>query len=446
MIARFAPLLQRLAGDEVVKKLLSGGLWSLGIKIGSAGLTYLMFVLLARSMTIGDYGRYSFGFNLATFLSVVAGFGLHVAIMRWWPEYLAKGEPGTSVAAYRWSSRTTLTGIIAVSALMVAAALGFGQWQREDPAYLVFAALLIGPLCYSEFIASLLRSQGSVGWALVPRDIAWRGLMCVGGGVAVWQGRLLTADEAMLLTAIVLGALVLAQVAVAKRQSPEMRMHAQSAAPDLHPAWRSTALALWAASILYALIQYVDVVLVGLLISPEAAGPYFAVTKTASLVSLLLIASNMICAPLISRYWHAGDKAQLQRILRLVAMGVGIPTLLGFAFIVIFGKLLLGLFGDGFEAAYPALVVLTFGYTINALSGPMSYLVQFTGYEGAYLRIMATSYAAVLVLQCLLIPILGIMGAAIGTAAGLVGWNLRSLILAKRKIGVDPSFLAVFTR
>lgn len=446
MKARLTALRQKLADDAVIQKLLSGGIWSLVIKVGSAGLTYLMFVLLARAMTIEDYGRYSFGFNLATFLSVVAGFGLHIAIMRWWPEFIAKGEPQTSVAAYRWSNAMTLGGTVLVSLAMIAAALTFGWIEGEDLTYLVVAALLIGPLCYSEYLGSLLRALGSVGWALVPRDILWRAIVCIITGLALWQGRLLTAFEGMLLTAVVLGVLVIAQMVYLKRHSPEIREFPKAAAPDLHAPWRSTAVALWAATLLYALIQYVDVVLVGLVISPEAAGPYFAVTKTASLVSLLLIASNMICAPLISKYWYQGELAELQRILRLVALGVGVPTLMAFAFIVVFGKWLLGLFGSGFDIAYPALVVLTFGYTVNSLAGPLSYLVQFAGHERAYLRIMATSYILVIASHLILIPTLGILGAAIGSAAGLVLVNIRSVIFARREVGLDPSMLAVFKR
>lgn len=443
MTSKLGSFLKRLTDDEVVRKLLSGGFWSLAIKIGSAGLTYLMFVLLARSMTIDDYGRYSFGFNLATFLSVVAGFGLHVAIMRWWPEYLAKNDTATSVAAYHWSSKTTLAGILAISSIMVVVTIGISEIQGGNPWYLLFAAALIGPLCYSEFIASLMRAQGSVGWALVPRDIIWRGIVCISAAIIVWQGKLVTAGQAMLLTAVALGVLVLAQVGVVNRRTPEIKAYPRSVAPDHHQAWRRTAIVLWAASILYALIQYVDVVLVGLLISPEAAGPYFAVTKTASLVSLLLVASNMISAPMISRHWHADESVKLQNLLRIVAIGVGIPTIIGFVFIVAFGRSLLGLFGGGFESAYPSLLVLAFGYTINALSGPMSYIFQFTGFEAVYLKIMWTSYLGALLLQILLIPSLGIMGAAIGTTAGLVIWNIRALIVARRDIGIDPSFLSI---
>ncbi len=79
-----------------------------------------------------------------------------------------------------------------------------------------------------------------------------------------------------------------------------------------YPLWTKTLLPMWGTASLYALAQQFDVVILGLFLSPEHSGPYFAALRTAGLLSLLLIAGNMISAPLIARHYHAGAREMMQ--------------------------------------------------------------------------------------------------------------------------------------
>ena len=103
---------------------------------------------------------------------------------------------------------------------------------------------------------------------------------------------------------------------------------------------------------------------------------------------------------------------------------------------------MLGFFDPSFVAAYPLLLIIGFGALVDAISGPNSYLMQMTSYEKDYLKIMVVCYACVLIVQFLLIPRFGSLGAAIASSLGVVMWNLWSITVLRRKARLDPSLLS----
>ena len=159
MITAARAALGGLLSDAAARRLLGGGIVSIAIKVASAALTYLMFVLVARATGAAAFGQFSFGFNLATFLSVVGGLGLHVLIMRWWPEYKAKAEPALGAAALRWTNRATLaaTAVLTIGLAVVGVVIGLAaSWvlsrmlesmlfhvSAHDPAILVAVGAIL---------------------------------------------------------------------------------------------------------------------------------------------------------------------------------------------------------------------------------------------------------------------------------------------------------------
>lgn len=440
-IARARARLATLAGDELLAKLARGGLTALIIKIGAAGLSFLMFLMLARAMSAEEYGRFGFGFSLAMFLSVIASLGLHTGILRWWPEFTAKKSPDKAVAVLvfglLWSAIAAVGMAVALG--LAIPVLGWSGMTGLD--YLYAAALLIVPLTLSEYVASALRAQDSVVWALAAKDIIWRAGFVALAIYAISAAMGLSAGGVFLFAAAVLMGLVLLQLG---------RMFGGAGAP----VWSvltakdglellRTALPMWGASVLFAFSQYVDVVLLGMFISPEEVGPYFAATRVANVLGLMLIAANMVAAPIISRLFHSDEHARMQQVLRMIAIGVTVPTLLAFGLIVAAGVPLLEIFGAGFSEAYVPLILLSAAFGFNAVCGPTGYLLQMTGHQRAYAQIMLVTYGFTLAIQLVLIPTIGTVGAAMGTLFGLVAWNLWARHLAVTKLQIDPTIFSL---
>lgn len=65
-----------------MKRLLFSSVLSAGIKVGSAGLTFLMFMFLARTLGATQYGLFGTMFALGTVAAVTAAFGQHILSLK----------------------------------------------------------------------------------------------------------------------------------------------------------------------------------------------------------------------------------------------------------------------------------------------------------------------------------------------------------------------------
>jgi O-antigen/teichoic acid export membrane protein len=110
--------------------------------------------------------------------------------------------------------------------------------------------------------------------------------------------------------------------------------------------------------------------------------------------------------------------------------------------IFVFPSFLLNLFGPEYPEALDSLRVLAIGQLINALCGPVLYILNMTGKEKDSQRIMLWVTLVNMVLNGILIPMLGILGAAIATSVSMSLWNIAAVIKVVQYYSIWPvSFL-----
>jgi O-antigen/teichoic acid export membrane protein len=419
-------------------KKMGPGLIALAIKVAGAGLSYVMFVALARLLSPEEYGRFAFGLNLAIIFAALGGMGFSVGIMRYWPKYLVdKDYAGAKgVVLVGFGAALVLGLVVTLAAIIVSTILdGFN----------IATALAVGLLglaiAWGDYSSNLLRGQGSVVVSMLPRDVLWRIFTPLGAYFILKSGFGLTGTTTVLVCAIVLlvltawqGWLIWHNV-VATTGAIEPRFDFSALKESLVP--------LWVSSIVYALIQQFDVVIVGTLMTKADAGAYFAAQKTAALLGLVVIAGGMVTAPTMAALYHAKKLSELQSLCRNLAMAIAAVTLAGFVFLAFTGKILLGLFDANFVSAYPILMIIAFGSVIDAISGPNAYLMQMSSYEKPYVKIMLVCYACVVTAQVLLIPRYGMLGAALASSAGVILWNISAIYILRTRAGLDTSLLSI---
>ena len=437
--------IKALLDDPTIKGVLGKGLLALVIKVGAAILSFLMFVVIARAMDEAEYGRFAIGFSLAITLSVFANLGLGTAILRFYAQYSSAGQTQLAHGFVRASAAVNLLFPLAVGGLVALSAWGYGIIYPEQATGFIYAAAILLPVvAWSEYAASSLRAFGYTLHSMAPRDIYWRTLLCLVMLYVITRHIRLDATQVLLLAAGILLVIVFAQF---MRAAPQFLPAFREPSPQYdYPLWIKTSIPMWGAITLTSAAQQFDVVVLGFFMSPADAGPYFAALRTANILSLLLIAGNLISAPLIAKYHHNGDHAALRRLVRLLTAAIALPTLLGLGILALIGKPLLGLFNPAFVSAYSVLLILGVGFTFDAIAGPTGFMLQMIGRERSYLKIMAASYALTIVLQCLLIPWFGVYGAAVPNTLGLIFANLLIVRTVKATAGFDPSLLGLFAR
>jgi O-antigen/teichoic acid export membrane protein len=435
----------RLGLARMVSQILGDSLIAFGSKIAGAGLTFIMLVVFSRLMAPDEFGHFGVAMNAAILLSTLTGLGLPVAVMRFYPSHLAREEISLAKGFLRGGYIAVFTA--AAFSIVVSFVFSFfGLFNditgaREAP---VLIALLAFFVALSDYAAGALRAQSHVAWSALPRDLGWRISAPLIATVTVIAGFAMTSSFAITICVATLATVTIVQI---KKSFSFLSMQTPSLQAETNWAsWRRPLLPLWFASILFAMIQQADVIVVGSLLGAEEAGAYFAAQKTAALLGLAMIAGGQVAAPMMASAFHSGNLTELRRICRLLAAAIAFVTLLGLLFVVIFGTTLLGIFSAAYVSAYPVLVLFAVSATVDAICGPTAYLMQMTSLEKAYLKIMASCYTLVLVSQFIFVPRYGLIAAALCNGAGVVLWNLLAILLLRRTIGVDPSIFSFFRK
>jgi O-antigen/teichoic acid export membrane protein len=184
--------------------------------------------------------------------------------------------------------------------------------------------------------------------------------------------------------------------------------------------------------------------MIGVFLGPTQVAFYNAATKTSYLTSFVYNAAESIGAPMIASLYTKGDRPELQKLMTTMANLIFWPTVLLTLFIIVFGDYILWVFSPEFVAARWSLVILLLGQLVNAATGPVGYMLDLTGHQDKSLRVRLCTASLNILLCYLLIPKLGITGAAIATATSISLDNIVIYFLAVKYIGVDASIFSAF--
>ena len=429
---------------SVLKKGLVKSLISLTIKVGTAGLTYLMFVVLSRALGEVPYGLFAFGFSLATMLSIGASMGQQTAILRFWPEEKVAGRPDRAQNAVKSGWAMVLVAGLGLSLLLVLVAGIWGWVDGNVWAYghLFAAALLVLPMAGAEYGSSVLRAQGSVWSALVPRDIVWRIIV----PAVIWslylQGAQLSGAAALSITALILVFALGIQFFIGSRRGYMNGISFSGLNAYLKDRGVASKWFLVGTVVDSAALN-VDIVLVGLLISSESSGIYFNAFRTAALMTLFMYAITLVVAPMVARHYHGGEMLKAQAVTSLCTWAGFVFSIGIFIGFLLFGDQVLSLFGDSYAQGKVILVILSVGLLADAATGPTRIVMMMTGHERAYVALFGGIMGLGFIAQILVIPVFGMIGAAsVNAGSRFIAQSVISWWTWKH-VGIDTSLFGI---
>ena len=400
-----------------------------------------MNVLLARVLSVSEYGTVALGLSWLSIVATLACFGTDTVSVRFIAEANAKGDQGQIAAVMRWGRNVTLSlGTVIGLASCGLIYLMFSDFSNSQLLALFMIVMSTPFLALALNRASVLRGvKKAVSAATVEMLIKPAAILLLVGAVAWisdWSPTVIAVAIAVLIAHLVM---TVASVGATRKIAACPVTHAASSQTK---EWLAVAKPIALMSVMGVLIGNLDTVLVGYFVDADSAGIYRASAQLANLVSFGLAASNGIMAPVIAELYSSGKKDELHKTLRysvaLVAfVGVGGAIVMAAA-----GPLALQLFGSEYQAGYQALLILLGAQAINALCGPTGVMMAMTGHQTQAARIFAISALVSVVLNILLIPQYGILGAATANAIGITIWNLSILFYLKRRVHLDPSILA----
>jgi O-antigen/teichoic acid export membrane protein len=409
------------------------------LKVGSGALAFALFSLAARAMSPDAFGVFAAWLCVAQIGSVVGLVGQELLLVRFLNEYQVQGRAdlakGVLLSSLKISSIATLA-VIAVIAT-VAGIKGSSWLLMLSVAFFICvnSGLMFGSQV-ARSLVSILMGEGN-------REFFWRILVVLFlAGLLFAHGQIDPTELFIVMAAAMLVGLIV-QVVSVLAALPGVR---EESAQYETRRWNASALHFWLASILEAANQYFDVILIYWMLDATTAGIYFAASRLANVFGMLSAALYSFAARRLPSLYFSKNSEEFEHTVVLMAEVTALCVAAGLVVIWFGAPYLLGLFGPAFAAHHWTLVVLAIGTALQAAGGPSAAILQLTGHEDGYVPVVAANVVLRLLGFLILIPWLGVLGAALSATLSLAIATIAVNWLCRRRTGVDPSVLVLFRR
>ena len=415
-------LVQRLAGAVFL------------IRVVSALVAYGSQVLFARWMGSFEFGIYVYVTTWVLLLGPALDLGLGTAAQRFIPEYRDRGALDLLrgfINGSRWVAFVIAIVIAAACAALVKLLQPWLDDYTVIPLYL--ACTMLPAYALSNVQDGISRSYDWVGLGLMPtyivRQLGLTALM----GAAYAAGWPIDAVTAMILGGVAMWLPTIGQLIVLNRRLAV----AIVAGPKRYATglWVATSLPILMVEGFYLLLAYTDILVLKQFQSPDEVAVYYAAAKTLALVSFIYFSVAAATAHRFSAYHVAGDRAGLSNFLTQTIRWTFWPSLAATALLLVFGRPILSLFGPQFTEGYPLMFILAVGLLARAAIGPIERFLSMMGEQRVSALVYAGAFAVNLGLCFVLIPLFGLVGAAVATATALIVESIMLFVVTKRRLG-----------
>ncbi|HET7017898.1 MAG TPA: polysaccharide biosynthesis C-terminal domain-containing protein [Streptosporangiaceae bacterium] len=192
------------------------------------------------------------------------------------------------------------------------------------------------------------------------------------------------------------------------------------------------------ASIAQIIIQRLDIVLVGVLIGPVEAAIYTAATRFLVAGQLGNAAISMAAQPQFTKLFAVGDRSGANAVYQATTAWLILLTWPLYLLAVIFGPYVLVIFGHAYHAGSTVMVILGLAMLVATACGQVDMVLITTGRSSWSLYNGLLAMVINVGVDLVLIPKLGITGAAIGWAAAIGITNLVPLVQVATAAKVHP--------
>lgn len=388
------------------------------VRIVSAAIAFVSQVLLARWMGSFEYGIFVLVWVTMVIVGSLSCFGFHTSIIRFISEYREKGM----LAELRGVLLASRLFVLAASTVIAAIGIA-GVWLfsgRIESYYVVpfFLGMFCLPmLALSDVLQGLARANAWAFQALVPTYIIRPVLILVFMAAAVMAGLAPTAETAVIASIAATYVTTLAQFARVTTRA-DKRIPAGPRNIRLGY-WLQISLPIFLVESFFFLLTNADVLMVGFYMDPDKVAIYFATVKTLALVHFVYFAVKAGVAQRYAQIAHS-EPEKLAGFARETVAWTFWPSLAMGILVLLLGQPLISMFGPGFDEGYPLLFLLVAAVVARSAVGPCESLLTMSGYQNVCAMVYAATLALNIGLNVVLIPTLGLWGAAIATSAAMI--------------------------
>lgn len=409
-------------------------------KCSGIALTFLLQILLARWMSLDEYGAFLYLFAWLSLFTLLCKFGLDNSAMRFLPNYKSAGD-GRRVVGFLLFA----TGLVAALSLLTAGILHvsilvFPSLMDSYQPAMQWLVILLPLNAVATLLAGFMRASHAQRFAEFI-EIPFRQIAVMAGcwGVIQASGALDLGDVLAVYSTIT--ALMLAIFLV--RSFSRFSLLQFWRQPLVEGSrWVEVSFALLLSAAMYMIQNQADVLMIGIYMQASDVALYGVASRFSTIMTSGLAAVTVFVAPTLAQYFSANMEAgQIQKFLSKTSLLLVSGSIVVAASITVAGPFALSLFGDSYVAAYGPLLILVWVRALDAIAGPTGQILAVSG--GHWVALGVSGFSATLNIagNMVLIPKFGLHGAAVATGLSILVWNLLLLWHIRFKYGLDPSVL-----
>ena len=418
--------------------LMKKGSLALIIRAGGMLTQYIFVLVVARMLGAKALGTFTLSYTVVQLVATISQMGLENLLVRIIAAKKAIGDFGAVKTTYKQIVKLTTISSFFWTFCLVLGAPYIATYLFHKPE--IATSIRVIGFSLPPFVLMVINSAAFRGYKNMIGFALFRALIpLVGAGLvalSIYTNLHLSPVESFTISTIF--------VAFISYFSWKMfsKLQDVEAAPEKY--WKdilSESFPMMLTGSIFFIFGWTDNLILGIFRTQEEVGIYDTAFKIASASAIALFAMNAIQAPTFAELFSKGETKQLKNYVFNSTRLIFYITLPVTAIILIFPQQILSVFGNEFRIAWLALSIMTIGNFVNSITGSVGILLQMTGHQKSYNTIITITAITSILLNLLLIPKYGIIGAAIVSAAAKIVQNVASVIYTYRKMNIVSIYL-----
>lgn len=411
-----------------------GALLTMSGKVYSAFINYVTLVIIARLLSVDDFGVYTFFLSLVTFLVVIASAGSENILL----SLVSKRKENGNY--YFQQTILSVLSLVTLFSISVIIFLLLSQGKIEEIVnianYREILLIVIWVVFFQTIIIyfrALNQAEFLFIKAIIPENFIRPSILIFLVILAYFIG---ISNLKIISISYLLSFFLTAVIVVIWKLDLFRRLNIREYSFDkevlrLCPQFMSI-------QILNQASNFIPVFLMGIFLTSDTIGIFRASQQTTILVSFILISVNMVFAPTISNLFN---KNKLNDLKAFYAKTTKWTFVLGgyiSILVMLNSELILNLFGPEYKKWSMILIILAFGQLINASTGSSGYLLLMTSNQKYMIFLTSIQVITVAILSLFTINDWGVYGIALSVTVGIIILNVLQLFYVWWKLGIHP--------
>jgi O-antigen/teichoic acid export membrane protein len=411
-------------------------------KLLNAATQYLIILLLGRFLGPAEVGLFFLGKAVLRFCNIGGTFGLSGSLLKFIPEYIVKEKFYNVHMLIKFAIifAASISIFLALVLNTTAGVLSVYLFGDENLVQVIRLFAICLPLyTVLTIVLACIRSfRDMLSFSVLENIILPGGHVVIALILFIYSRDVQSVILAFMLSillSILIGLILL------KRNLPDKER--KNIDKISRKKILSYSMPFMGSGIIGFFLLWTDTIMIGVFMNAENVGIYNGAVRIALLSNIVLASVNSIFAPVISRLYTKGSMADIELAYKTTVKWIIHLSLPCFLIIFIFSDEIMGLYGPQFIHGSTALIILSLGQLVSISVGSAGYLLNMTGRAKVEFMNKGFLVALNLFLNWYLIPLMGIVGAALATASSITLVNALRLFENYKYLNIHPFSLKI---